>query len=61
MGIVVPADVKLLHNQSLNIDETTLTGETVPGDKVEFDLNFSGPSAKHSEAQFKHAYLNIKL
>ena len=44
MGDVVPADVKFLEDQQVSIDESALTGESVPADKNGGDLGFSGTS-----------------
>ena len=51
MGQVVPADAKLLHGQHVNVDESSLTGESLPVDKQEGDLIFSGTSVKRGKAK----------
>ena len=51
MGNVVPADVKVLKNQQVNIDESSLTGESIPVDKKEGDLAYSGTTIKRGEAK----------
>ncbi len=51
MGDVVPADMKLLHNQQITLDESTLTGESLPVDKTEGDCMFSGTTVKRGESK----------
>jgi len=51
MGDVVPADLMLLPEQNLSIDESALTGESIPADKNENDLCYSGTSVKRGEAR----------
>lgn len=50
MGDIVPADVKLLPGQHLSIDESTLTGESLPVDKQQDDMAYTGTSVKRGEA-----------
>lgn len=51
MGDIVPADAKLLKKQSISVDESALTGESLPVDKQEADMIFSGTSIKRGEAR----------
>ncbi len=51
MGDVVPADVKFLADQDVSIDESALTGESLPVDKKGEDLGYSGTSVKRGEAK----------
>jgi len=51
MGNIVPADAKLLPDQQISIDESALTGESLPVDKEESDLVYSGTSIKRGEAK----------
>jgi H+-transporting ATPase len=51
MGDVVPADVKILPDQDVSIDESALTGESIPVDKHENDPAYSGTSIKRGEAK----------
>ena len=51
MGDVVPADVKFLADQNVSIDESALTGESLPVDKNGEDLGYSGTSVKRGEAK----------
>jgi H+-transporting ATPase len=51
MGNIVPADVKLLKDEQINIDESALTGESVPVDKKENDIAYSGTTIKRGEAK----------
>ena len=50
MGDVVPADTRLLRDQRLSIDESALTGESLPVDKDEGELCYSGTTVKRGEA-----------
>lgn len=51
MGDVVPADAKLLNDQNISIDESSLTGESLPVDKGDADVVYSGTTAKQGEAK----------
>ncbi len=51
MGDVMPADAKLLHDQHLQIDESSLTGESLPVSKQEGDSCYSGTTIKRGEAR----------
>ncbi len=46
MGDIVPADAKLLKNQHVSVDESALTGESLPVDKEENELIYSGTTVK---------------
>jgi len=49
LGDVIPADVKLVEGQYLNIDQSALTGESLPVTKKENEIAFSGSIAKQGE------------
>lgn len=51
IGDVVPADAKLLKDQHMSLDESALTGESLPVDKEGNDLAYSGTSVKRGEAK----------
>ncbi|MFW5778111.1 MAG: plasma-membrane proton-efflux P-type ATPase [Bacteroidota bacterium] len=51
IGDVVPADMKLLHKQQITVDESTLTGESLPVDKTEQDCIYSGTTIKRGESR----------
>ncbi len=51
MGDIVPADAMLLHDQHVSIDESSLTGESLPVDKNESDTVYSGTTTKRGEAR----------
>ncbi len=51
MGDVVPADAKLLEDEHLSLDESALTGESLPVDKEGAEMAYSGTSAKRGEAR----------
>ncbi len=51
MGDVAPADAKLLNGQNISIDESSLTGESLPVDKGEGDSVYSSTTAKQGEAR----------
>jgi len=49
LGDVVPADVKLVEGDYLSIDQSALTGESLPVDKAAGDLGFSGSVVRQGE------------
>lgn len=49
LGNVIPADVKLFEGEYLSIDQSTLTGESLPVSKKAGDIAFSGSVAKQGE------------
>ncbi len=49
LGDVVPADIALLEGEYLSIDQSALTGESLPVDKRTGDLIFSSSIAKQGE------------
>lgn len=51
MGYIVPADVKLIGKEQVNIDESSLTGESMPVDKTKNDVAYSGTVIKRGEAK----------
>jgi len=51
MGNVVPADAKLLKAEHVSLDESSLTGESLPVEKQENDVAYSGTSVKRGEAK----------
>lgn len=51
LGDVVPADVKLFSGDYLSADESALTGESLPVDKHESDVAFSGSVVRQGEME----------
>ncbi len=51
LGNIVPADVVLLVAESVRIDQSALTGESLPIDKVVGDRAFAGSIVKQGEAE----------
>ena len=49
LGDVVPADIKLLNGDYLLVDESTLTGESLPVEKHLEDIAYSGSIIKQGE------------
>jgi len=49
LGEIVPADVKLLEGDFLEVDESSLTGESLPVDKNVSDVAYSGSIVRQGE------------
>jgi H+-transporting ATPase len=48
-GDIMPADVKLVEGEYLSVDQSALTGESLPVNKAEGDIAYSGSIAKQGE------------
>ncbi len=49
LGDIIPADVKLMEGTQLSIDESSLTGESLPVDKHAGDVSYAGSIVKQGE------------
>ncbi len=49
LGDIIPADVKLISGSYLSVDESTLTGESLPVDKKISDLCYAGSIIRQGE------------
>lgn len=49
LGNIIPADIKLLEGEYLSVDQSALTGESLPVDKAVGDIAYSGTIAKKGE------------
>jgi H+-transporting ATPase len=49
LGDIIPADVKLFEGEFLNVDQSALTGESLPMSKKAGDVAYSGSVAKQGE------------
>jgi H+-transporting ATPase len=48
-GDIIPADIKLMKGEYLSVDQSALTGESLPVDKKSADIAYSGSVAKQGE------------
>jgi H+-transporting ATPase len=49
LGVIIPADLKLIEGEYLLADESALTGESLPVEKHASDIVFSGSIARQGE------------
>ncbi len=49
LGDIIPADIKLIEGDFLSVDQSALTGESLPVNKKVGDIAFSGSAAKQGE------------
>jgi H+-transporting ATPase len=49
LGDIIPADVKLAEGEYISVDQSALTGESLPVDKKVGDVAYSGSVAKQGE------------
>ncbi len=49
LGNILPADLKLVSGEYLSVDQSSLTGESLPVDKTAGDVAYSGTIAKMGE------------
>jgi len=50
-GDIIPADIKLVDGEYLSVDQSSLTGESLPVDKQAGDVAYSGSVAKQGEME----------
>ncbi|XP_062209139.1 ATPase 10, plasma membrane-type-like [Phragmites australis] len=51
LGDIIPADARLLEGDPLKVDQSALTGESLPATKRTGDLVFTGSTCKHGEIE----------
>jgi len=51
LGNIIPADIKLISGEYLSVDQSALTGESLPVDKKSGDIAYSGTIAKKGEME----------
>jgi len=49
LGDIIPADLKLMEGDYLSVDQSALTGESLPVNKLTGDIAYSGSIAKQGE------------
>ncbi len=50
IGNVIPADAKVLEGEGVKVDQSSLTGESLPVNKNASDEVYSGSTMKQGEA-----------